>query len=218
MSKYLPIHQFTTNPLPSRHKDERGESLYYARFNFLPRGKDSQACVSFKQSNADLIKKGGLFSTDNTQIAGQKYVTKIKWNDEWKTEELVFENQSSCSDNQMEENYSESPEDFREQGGYNDDDAITAGPPQVKIKPSSQSGWRDRTTNIAMDAESRLASQSPEFKYIVDQVIDAMIYASHRLGVKPAFSPGEIQRAVVSCAINGKHSLWQGQNEISQSL
>lgn len=173
---------------------------WFARFDYTVRGRNGSptyATVAFPASVrkrvGDIFTANEPFSTDGTPIEGNDYTTHIEYNRDLGVDVLIFSDEKPQSEQQMEEDSPFIATDWQRDGfdGYSDN----YQPTQDGVNSSDPFGQLD-----------------PDFKYMIEQLCDGMLYAAKRLGCKPAFTVDHIQRSVVSCAINsGKDFIANGQ-------
>jgi len=191
-SKYDPVHVVTTTPGASIQPEQKRAGYWFCRIDYgLSNGKN--APIAFHRVNKDLIKRGMRISTDGALLKdGRRFTTELKYNEELKCEELVFNHLEPSGQQSMEESNQKPSADFE---GYQDSDSITelSGIEQDPFPAPSQ-----KTVSRGEYSESQL---DPDFKFLLDQCLNGHVYMTSRLGVREHIRPDTIQKYVTSVNI-----------------
>lgn len=195
---YKSFHKFTGIPTACVKSKPAHAGYWFVRFDYLVRGRNGapvQATVAFPASArervAELFKKGEPFSTDGTPIEGNHYTTRIQYDRDLGVDVLLFSDEQQASNTKME-----------------DDSTFIS----TNWQESGFEGYPDNYGSDGVNSTDSFRQLDPDFKYMIEQLCDGMLYAAKRLGCKPAFTVDHIQRSVVSCAINsGKDFIANGQ-------
>ena len=182
-SKYDPVHVVTTTPGASIHPEQKRAGYWFCRIDYgLSNGKN--APIAFHRVNKDLVKRGMRISTDGALLKdGRTFTTELKYNEELKCEELVFNHLEPSGQQSMEESNQEPSADFE---GYQDSDSIT------ELSSEAVHRAADIFATHHLD---------PDFKFLLDQCLHGHRYMSRELGVKEYVRPDTIQKYVTSVNI-----------------
>ena len=182
-SKYDPVHVVTTTPGASIQPEQKRAGYWFCRIDYgLSNGKN--APIAFHRVNKDLVKRGMRISTDGALLKdGRTFTTELKYNEELKCEELVFNHLEPSGQQSMEESNQEPSADFE---GYQDSDSIT------ELSSEAVHRAADIFATHHLD---------PDFKFLLDHCLHGHRYMSRELGVKEYVSPDTIQKYVTSVNI-----------------